>query len=173
MELLGVNVPKRCGRCMNCSSCFITEEGRSLQEQMELDLMRQNVLVDRSRKKVVVEYPIVGDISQFKDNREQAHQRSAALWKSLERRGLLSTYEGQVLDYIKRGVWKETTLEEIEEYKASGGPIHFVAHHGVQNPGSKSTPLRIVVDSATKNNWTGPTINQIYAKGPNTTFTMS
>ena len=135
MEMLGYNVPKRCNRCMKCSQCTISEEGRSLEEKIELDLMREGVFLDRSRKKVIVEYPVIGDIDAFKDNREQAHQRSAALWRSLERRGLLSTYNGQVLDYVKRGVWKETTLEEIDQYKAEGGHVHFVAHHGVKYAG--------------------------------------
>ena len=131
MELLGVNVPKKCNRCMKCPDCMIVEEGRTVQEQMELEMMRANIHLDRSRKKVTVEYPIVGDITAFQDNREQAHQRSSALWRSLHRKGLLSTYNGQVLDYIQRGVWLETTLEEIEDYKQSGGHVHFVAHHGV------------------------------------------
>ena len=45
------------------------------------------------------------------------------------------------------------SVDEIEEYASAGGPVHYVSHHGVLNDHSKSTPLRVVVDSAMKNNY--------------------
>ena len=45
-EELGVNTPKKCNRYLNCQTCTITEEGRTIQEQFELDLMKQNIWWD-------------------------------------------------------------------------------------------------------------------------------
>ena len=58
-------------------------------------------------------------------------------------------------------------MEQIEDYKAKGGAVHYCAHHGVEKPSSLSTSLRIVVDSALQNNWSGPRLRDLYAKGPN------
>ena len=85
----------------------------------------------------------------------------------LEKRGMLETYNAQIQDYLDRGVWKPVSMDQIRDWKADGNPLHYVSHHGVENSHSKSTPLRVVVNSATKNNHTGPSINDVYAKGPN------
>ena len=50
------------------------------------------------------------------------------------------------------------SVEEVNEYMKAGGAVHYVSHHGVLNDHSKSTPLRVVVDSAMKNNYTGPSM---------------
>ena len=68
---------------------------------------------------------------------------------------------------IKREVMKETSLKEIEEWEAKGGIVHIISHHGAQNDHTKSTPLRVVVNSAMPNNGSGPCPNDIWPKGPN------
>ena len=73
----------------------------------------------------------------------------------------------QIRDYIRRGVISEISLEAVEEWKGQENPVHYVTHHGVQNSHSKSTPLRVVVNSATKNCFNGPDLNSLFAKGPN------
>ena len=80
---------------------------------------------------------------------------------------MLEEYNKQFDEYVSRGVLKEVSLEAIEDWKKSGGHVHYVAHHGVENPNSLSTKLRIVVDSSLKNNNTGPTLSSLYCKGPN------
>ena len=167
-ETLGYDVPRKCKRCQQCSSCSIQEEGVTLKEKLELQAIEQNVNYDPVKKKITVSYPIVGDISLFRDNRHQAVTRAEALKKSLKRKNMLNKYNEQVRDFIARGVWKEVSVQVIEEYKAAGGPIHYVAHHGVVNPSPhSSTPLRVVVDSSLKNNYSGPRLSSLYAKGPN------
>ena len=166
-ELLGYNTPKKCNKCRNCTACHITEEGTTVKAQLELQAMKDGITYDEPNKQYFVKYPIVGDITAFKDNRKQAEVRADSLKKSLTKRGLLDAYQGQIDDFIKRGVWKKTSLKEVEEYKASGGSVHYVGHHPVLNPSSTSTPVRLVVDSAMRNNYTGPKLSSLYAKGPN------
>ena len=91
-----------------------------------------------------------------------ASERAKSLWNSLKKRGMLETYNAQIQDYLDRGVWKPVSMDQIKDWKADGNPLHYVSHHGVENSHSKSTPLRVVVNSATKNNHTGPSINDVY-----------
>ena len=166
-ELLGVSVPRRCKPCQQCTTCFISEDGRTIQEEKELQMMRDGLKYDEERKKVQVTYPIVGDINKFKDNYVQVTKMADSLWKSLKRRNLLDPYHDQVKDYILRGVWGKTSLEKVQEWKDTGGKVHYVSHHGVLNSHSTTTPLRIVVNSALKNCYDGPSLNDLYGVGPN------
>ena len=166
-ETLGYDTPRKCNRCKNCQVCHILEEGDTVKAKLELQAMRDGISYDETNKLFTVKFPIVGDITQFKDNRNQAIVRAEALQKSLEKRKLLNAYNEQVDDFIERGVWKETSLAEIEAWKSSGGYVHYVGHHAVLNPQSKSTPVRVVVDSALRNNYNGPKLSSLYAKGPN------
>ena len=105
------------------------------------------------------------EIMILQDNRAQAKKRAVSLWKSLEKQNQLEVYNDQWTDYLKRGVIVEVTLEEIEDYKKTG-PIHFIGHHAVRNSHSKSTPVRLVANSAIKNKFQGPSLNDILPKGP-------
>ena len=71
---MGVTTPKRCKKCNSCTSCTITGDGRSLQDQMELDMMRENIFLDQEAKKLKVNYPPIADLSILKDNKVQAEQ---------------------------------------------------------------------------------------------------
>ena len=62
---------------------------------------------------------------------------------------------------IQRGVARKLTKEELDTYK---GPIHYIAHHDVLKPDSKSTPVRIVFNSSA--NYKGHLLNDYWAKGP-------
>ena len=165
-EIMGVATPRKCKKCRACIICNVTGEGRSLQDQVELDLMREAITLDPEAKRLRLTYPPIADLSVLKDNRVQAEQRAAGLTKQLTRKGFKQQYDQHFMDYINRGVLGETTHEEIERYKASGKPIHYVAHHAVFNSHSQSTPVRLVLDTSIKNMYTGPSLNQLIAKGP-------
>lgn len=49
----------------------------------------------------------------------------------------------------------------MDEYS---GPVHYISHHEVLKPESKSTPVRIVFNSSA--NYMGHTLNDYWAKGP-------
>ena len=166
-ELLGYHTPRKCNRCAACTSCHIVEEGNTVKAQLELQAMDAGISYDSESKKFQVKFPIIGDITAFKDNRKQAEVRAESLKKSLTKRGLLEAYQAQIDDFIERGVWKKTDAKEIRDYVKQGGYIHYVGHHPVLNPSSLSTPVRLVVDTAMRNNYTGPKLSSLYAKGPN------
>ena len=73
----------------------------------------------------------------------------------------MSTYSEQIEDMILRGVARKLTSEGINTYD---GPIHYIVHHAVIKPDSKSTPVRIVFDSSHSDK--GHSLNSYWAKGP-------
>ena len=166
-EMMGYSLPAKCGACQKCPTCTMQTDGITVKHFRELQMLRDSIRHDPATNTVHCSYPVVGDITKFVDNRAQAIQRWNSTERSLKSRGMLEPYAEQVADYVKRGVWEEVTVEKIEQYKAGGGAVHYCAHHGVEKPSSLSTSLRIVVDSALQNNWNGPRLRDLYAKGPN------
>ena len=58
------------------------------------------------------------------------------------------------------------TEQDIADHRAKGHRIHYIGHHAAYKDGSKSTPLRVVSDSAMRNLYTGHSLNDCSAKGP-------
>ena len=142
-EAVGVNVPRKCKRCQDCPQCVFADNCRTMQEQLELQLLRDAVSYDEEKGVIKCSYPIVGDLSKFENNFEQVKTKAEANWRSLARKGHLEAYSAQIKDYVDRGVIKEVSMEEVKRYQDSGGTVHFEFHHGVLNDHSKSTPLYV------------------------------
>ena len=62
---------------------------------------------------------------------------------------------------LRRGVAREVTKDLMAAFK---GPVHYIDHHEVLKPDSKSTPVRIVFCSSA--NFKGHVLNYYWAKGP-------
>ena len=45
-EAVGLNVPPRCNRCTNCTSCIITDANTTMEELLELEILRKCVKFD-------------------------------------------------------------------------------------------------------------------------------
>lgn len=69
----------------------------------------------------------------------------------------------QIIDMVQRSVARKLTAEEMDTYK---GPIHYIPHHEILKPNSRTTPVRIVFDSSSSS-YMGHVLNENWAKGPN------
>ena len=87
--------------------------------------------------------------------------------------GLMDNYNNVMREFIKRGALVFKSLEEVAEWKQrnkadpTDGIVHYISHHGVEKEKSLTTPLRLVTNSAVKNCSTGPSVNDLWPKGPN------
>ena len=87
-----------------------------------------NVKVDIVKKRVDVEYPVIGDLSEFKDNQWQAEAIAIKLEKSLARSGKGEIYTKQYKTYRDKDFHEELSKEELKEYVEKGGVINFISH---------------------------------------------
>lgn len=69
-------------------------------------------------------------------------------------------YDLQMADMNQLQFSRRLTEKEAREYS---GPVHFISHHEVLRPGSKSTPVRIVFNSSAA--FQGHKLNEYWVKG--------
>ena len=134
----------------------------SLKDEREYNLIKSNLTyLPEKERWLASSYPWIRDPSELPDNKPFAF----AKLKMMEKRLLSNSehaylYRHQIDDMVKRGVARKLSDEEIQSYD---GPIHYMAHHAVLMPDSKSTPCCIVFNSST--NYHGHVLNEYYAKG--------
>ena len=137
-------------------------------ENAQLEVIESKVRLDSTNKKLIVEYPFSTDPAilgnSLTNNRRQAIAVQRSVENGLQRRGQQKGYNAQFEKMIERGTLSAVSQQEIENWP---GAVNYVMHHGVENPASNSTPLRIVSNSALVNNICGKSLNQILMKGPN------
>ena len=117
---------------------------------------------DAENNRWLAEYPWIKDPADLPDNRRVALSMLYSTERRLGKNTQHATvYDNQVRDMVQRGVARKLTKEELINYK---GPIHYISHHEVLKPDSKSTPVRIVFNSSA--NYMGHVLNEYWAKGP-------
>ena len=102
---------------------------------------------DTSAGQVTISYPFLPCTERMKDNSRQAMAIQSKVDQRLERDGLLEQYNEEMRKSIERGAVVLLGEEDLQY----DGPIHYISHFGVINPDSVSTSLRIVSNSASKN----------------------
>ena len=65
---------------------------------------------------------------------------------------------------VNRGIARKLNLHELETYQ---DPVHYIPHHELMKPDSKTTPVRIVFNLSAS--YMGHKLNDYWAKGPNLT----
>ena len=133
-------------------------------EADELALIEDNVMVDEATSTVWLHYPLIKAPALLADNRAQAIVVEASVETKLKKNGQLEAYYDVMKDYIRRGVFKELSQEEMDDWS---NPVNYVSHHGVPKPRSTTTALRVVCNSSLDNNDSGISLNDLLPKGPN------
>ena len=161
IENLGVECNPRCGSC-KCGKCAIGSKDYTIKEERELALIEKNLSYDKQTNRWIAEYPWIKDPMDLPDNRKVALAMLASTERRLAKTPVHATvYDNQVKDMVIREVARKLSKDEIDNYK---GPVHYISHHEVLKPDSKSTPVRIVFNSSA--NYMGHVLNDYWAKGP-------
>ena len=160
IENLGIECKPRCGGC-KCGKCAIGTKNYTLQEERELKLIEDNLEYDKKNKRWVAGYPWVKDPNKLPNNRKVALARLISTEKRLARNPEHAViYDQQIQDMIERNIARKLKHDELKAYT---GPYHYICHHEVLKPESKTMPVRIVFNGSA--NYMGHILNDYWAKG--------
>jgi hypothetical protein len=116
----------------------------------------------KSGNQWVIPYPWIKDPNLLPDNKFQAIKRLEATERRLmKNKDHAEAYDKQIKEMECMKFARKLSQQEIDNYK---GPVHYIAHHGVERPENKSTPLRIVFNSSSI--YHGHRLNDYWLKGP-------
>ena len=161
IESLGTEFVPKCGKC-SCGNCPLGGMNCSIKEQRELALVEKNLHLSENGY-WIAGYPWIKNPENLPDNKIYALKLLTQTELRLKRKpDFEKAYCEQISDMIDRGVARKLSEFELMNYK---GPVHYIAHHAISKPSSKSTPLRIVFNSSAK--YKGHVLNDYWAKGPN------
>ena len=167
IEALGVQCKPKCGGC-KCGKCSLGAKDYTIKEERELELIERNLTFNSDDSTWTVEYPWIKDPNDLPNNRKVAMAKLAATERRLRKNAdHARVYDEQIKDMLTRNVARKLSKEELTNYK---GPTHYIAHHEVLKPESKSTPVRIVFNSSA--NYMGHVLNEYWAKGPDLCYTF-
>ena len=166
LEDLSCQLPRRCTRCKSCQSCRHEAQEATAEEQRELELLKKAITYDQKRKRCTVSYPILGDLSALRNNEWQAVAMASSLERQMKKKGKLECYNSEFEDYLARGVLEEVSKEEIRTWEKNGRAINFISHHGVETPHKATTKTRLVSNPSIRNGGKGPSVNDLWPKGP-------
>ena len=161
IEALGVQCKPKCGGC-KCRKCSLGAKDYTIQEERELELIERNLSFNSEDNSWTAEYPWIKDPHKLPNNHKVAMAKLAATERRLRKNAdHAKVYDEQIKDMVARNVARKLSEEELTNYT---GPTHYIAHHEVLKPESKSTPVRIVFNSSA--NYMGHVLNEYWAKGP-------
>ena len=138
MESLRIQCKTRCGGC-KCSRCSLSSNAYTIKKEKELALIEKNLGHDAKEKFWTAKYPWIRDPFDLPDNNRAAFGMLVSTEKRLSKnKKHTETYQQQIQDMIDRDIARKLAQEELQKYK---GPIHYISHHEVLKPDSKSTPI--------------------------------
>ena len=164
IEALGVQCKPRCGGC-KCGKCSLGAKDYTIQEERELEFIERNLTFNSEDNTWTAEYPWIKNPNDLPDNRKVAMAKLAATERRLRKNAdHAKVYDEQIKDILARNVARKLSKEEHNKLTNYIGPTHYIAHHEVLKPESKSTPVRIVFNSSA--NYMGHVLNEYWEKGP-------
>ena len=110
----------------------------------------------------MVPYPWRKDPNQLPDNKALALKRLQSTEQRLRKNpDQAVAYDKQMKEMVDMNFARKLSKEELDNYN---GPVHYIPHHAVLKPESKSTPVRIVFNSSSE--YQGHKLNDYWMKGP-------
>ena len=106
--------------------------------------------------------PVEKDPNLLPDNKSLALKRlegTERRLKSSPDQG--ESYDKRMKEMLEMNFCRKLSQEDMENFE---GPVHYIPHHAVLRPESKSTPVRIVFNSSSV--FQGHKLNDFWLKGP-------
>lgn len=116
---------------------------------------------DDGRYKVTL--PWVDGQQSIPNNFEIARKRLINVTKKLKKENMFETYNNIFKQWKEEGIIEKVILQSNDINLIDG---HFIPHHAVFKPESKTTPVRPVFDASCKA-FRSPSLNECLEKGPN------
>ena len=140
--------------------CLCTEDKLSQVEREEAKIIESSC--QKVGNQWMVSYPWKRDPTLLPDNKSQATKKLEATERRLTKNPEhAQAYDKQMVEMSDMEFSRMLSKQEVEEYK---GPVHYISHHAVLRPESKSTPVRIVFNSSAV--FKGHRLNDYWIKGP-------
>ena len=161
IEHSGISCEKQCTRCL-CRGCP-TSGDQTLKDERDYAEIEKGLKYNEDLKVWVASYPWIQDPYSLPNNFNAVMGRLVSTEKKLlTDEKYAESYQNEIDSMLMRGVARKLSERELTQYT---GPVHYIAHFGVEKPDSPTTPLRIVFDSSTV--FKGYRLNDFWAKGPN------
>ena len=158
IESLGVQCNPKCGGC-RCGTCPLGGKPYSIKEERELKLIEDNL--EFKGDQWVAGLPFIKDPNLLPSDYDYVLKRFKANERRLmEEPSWNKVYHQRMKEFISNFA-RKVSSQEITLHKER---CHYVCHHAVAQPGSESTPVRIVWDSSLQSH--GQSFNDFLAKGP-------
>ena len=167
---IGVECNPKCGGC-RCGQCPVGSKPMSLKDEREYERFKSNLkyeedgTFDDPGPFWRTSYPWNVDRNQLINNKSAVLGVMNSTKRKLKKDPLWEeVYENQLKDLINRGVAKEVTDDELADWIKEGGKTYYIAHQMALNPGSKTTPVRVVFNSSQI--FKGQSLNSSWDLGP-------
>ena len=141
-ENWGIQYSLKCWNC-KCGKCIKGTDDCTIKEEREMKMIMEGLTLDEKARRWTVKYPWVRNAKDFTDN----YSATAARLTSTESRLLKMGCEyaeachNEIKGMSDRDASRLLSAKEIASYN---GPVHYMAHHEVLKPDSRSTHMRIV-----------------------------
>lgn len=147
LELIGIQDP----------ATKKTQEERDREAQEHF-----NQTVQRTKDgRYIAALPWVNGVQTIPNNFEIANKRLISVTNKLKKENMFEAYSEMFRQWEMEGI-----IDEVNSEHASSIKGHFIPHHAVLKPESKTTPIRPVFDASCKIGRC-PSLNECLEKGPN------
>ena len=169
-ENIGVECRPKCGGC-KCGKCPTGAKRMSIKDERDYEHFKTLMYLDQEGSVNdpgpywVSSLPWTLEKAVLIDNKPAVLGVMNSTMRKLSRdTEWKRIYENQLLDLVKKGFAREVPEEELENWVKKGGKVYYISHQMALNPGSKSTPVRVVFNSSQM--YRGYSLNSSWELGP-------